>query len=943
MNTKLIHLTFLVLVPGLVVASGASAEIVGWWKLDDGSGTMARDASRYGNDVSLHGNPQWVAGHFSGGLAFDGSGDYLDRGAYEPSLDIVGALTVTAWVKATVSLRDHEICGNVSAAPNGGGYMLGIYSNDRAELEVWNSAGTSAPANRPGGGVALQAGTWYFLAGTYSQTADGGVIRTYVNGDFDQELVTTTVMARSQGTFKIGRDARAPGLSEFAGVIDDVRVYNHVLTEVELQDVMIGKRPKSKVAVAPVPEDGQTDVARDVVLAWTPGDYAQKHDVYFGTTFTDVNSAGSGNPLNVLVGPNQEANTYAPPAALEYGKTYFWRIDEVNAPPDSTVHRGDVWSFTTETIVYAIPSDKITATASSSDGTGPEKTIDGSGLVNDLHSTDTKAMWLSVKGDPGSAWIRYDFDRLYKLRQMLVWNYNGPLLLAAFGVKSASIEYSADGVTWSALPGTNAFAKASGKDGYACNTTVDLGGIAAKSVRITANSNWGGSAFRQYGLSEVRFLYTPVSARYPGPASGTTGVPVDVTLRWRAGREAARHDLYMSTDEQSVTGGTAPVAKLSQTSYGPLSLDLDKTYYWKVNEVNMAATPDTVEGDVWSFSTAEYLAVDDFESYTNDSPNRVFQTWVDGMGFSADEFFPKGNAGNGSGSIVGYDPQQGNIMETAIVHGDRQSMPVSYDNSGATYSEAVRAFAPGQDWAKAGIATLVLHFHGAVGNSGQLYVKVNEARVVYGGDVADIARPQWKQWNIDLASLGTNLQNVTALTIGIDGKGASSLLYIDDIRLYRQAPAMAQEEIWIEAEAADTITPPLRILSTIPGASGGEYIEVESGSNSAGAPPTDGIATYRLTVKGGTYKVRGRVMTRGDADSFWVRIRGATTQTTNHASGWVRWNGLQDGDWHWEDVFSSDDSDKTVLFTMKAGTYTLEVAYREETSLLDALEIVKVN
>lgn len=165
MNAKLIHSTSLVLALGSIMTSEASAEIVGWWKCNEGSGTIARDASRYGNDVSFHGNPQWVAGHFNGGLQFDGSGDYLDREVYAPSLDIAGALTVTAWVKPGVVLRDHEICGNVTAGPDGGGYMLGIYSNDRVELEVWSSAGTSAPANRPGGGVALQAGAWYFPRG----------------------------------------------------------------------------------------------------------------------------------------------------------------------------------------------------------------------------------------------------------------------------------------------------------------------------------------------------------------------------------------------------------------------------------------------------------------------------------------------------------------------------------------------------------------------------------------------------------------------------------------------------------------------------------------------------------------------------------------------------------------------------------------------------------
>jgi hypothetical protein len=933
MNAKSIRLIFLVPALSVVVTSVARAEIVGWWKCDEGSGTVARDASRYGNDVFFQGDPQWVAGHFNGAIEFDGSGDYLDRGVYASSLDIVGAVTVTAWVKPGAVARDHEICGNVTTGPNGGGYMLGIYSNDRVELKIWSSAGSSLPGNHPAGGIGLQAGTWYFLAGTYSETAGGPIIRTYVNGVLDQELISPVEMAPSPGTFKIGRDPAAPGLGEFAGVIDDVRVYNQVLTENALQDVMLGKRPPSKVAVAPVPQDEQTDVPRDVVLGWTPGDYARTHDVYLGTVFADVNNASRSNPLGTLASQSQDANTYAPPVVLDYGQTYVWRVDEVNAPPDAAIQRGDVWRFTTETMVYAIPCDKITVTASSSQDGGPEKTIDGSGLVQDLHSVDTKAMWLSGEGDPGSAWIRYDFDRAYKLERMSVWNYNGPLLLAGFGIKDATIEYSPDGVAWTALPGTNAFAKATGKDGYASNTTVELDGAMAKSIRITAASNWGGSFFRQYGLSEVRFLFTPVQARYPSPDSGTTGVAVDVTLSWRAGRGAVQHDLYLSTDEQSVQDGTAPVTTLSQTGEGPLSLDLGKMYYWKVSEVNAVETPAIVEGNVWSFSTVEYLVVDDFERY-NDQENtgtRIYETWIDGW-----------TDPQKGGSQVGYtDPT---FVEQTIVHGGRQSMPLSYDNAGAAgYSEAELPLAA-EDWTRAGITALVLYFHGVPANSGgQLYVKINGVKVLFQGSTDALKRPSWTQWNIDLATVGGNLQSVRTLSIGIDGAGATGILYVDDIRLYASAPAPAGEEIWIEAEAADTITAPLQVFSTIPGASGGQYIEVQTGNSSVDAPPTQGIATYKFTVQGGTYRIRGRVMTSGDADSFWLRLQGATTQTKNHASGWVRWNGLQDGDWHWEDVFSSDDGNQIVLFTMKPGTYTLEVAYREETSLLDALMIVRVN
>ena len=55
---------------------------------------------------------------------------------------------------------------------------------------------------------------------------------------------------------------------------------------------------------------------------------------------------------------------------------------------------------------------------------------------------------------------------------------------------------------------------------------MDFGGVVAKYVRLTINSNWGGM-LAQYGLSEVRFLYLPVLPREPIPAVAQTGVATD--------------------------------------------------------------------------------------------------------------------------------------------------------------------------------------------------------------------------------------------------------------------------------------------------------------------------------------------------------------------------------------------------------------------------------
>ncbi|MHC4542220.1 MAG: hypothetical protein ACYS74_20945 [Planctomycetota bacterium] len=130
-------------------------------------------------------------------------------------------------------------------------------------------------------------------------------------------------------------------------------------------------------------------------------------------------------------------------------------------------------------------------------------------------------------------------------------------------MKDVTIEYSTDGVEWTALAGVPEFAQAPATEDYAHDTTVDFGGAVAKYVKLTATSNWGG-LLPQYGLSEVRFFYIPVIAREPSPDSGAAGLNPDATFAWRAGREAATHNVSLSTDEQAVIDGTVPAVSVDR-------------------------------------------------------------------------------------------------------------------------------------------------------------------------------------------------------------------------------------------------------------------------------------------------------------------------------------------------------------------------------------------
>jgi hypothetical protein len=534
-----------------------------------------------------------------------------------------------------------------------------------------------------------------------------------------------------------------------------------------------------ELATAPSPELETDDVPRDVVLAWTPGDYAVKHDVYLGTVLDDVNGATVTDPMGVLVSQGQDATSFDA-GALAFGQTYYWRVDEVNGAPDNTVFKGELWNFTTEPFAY--PVADITATASGSHETemGPEKTIDGSGLdAMDQHSTQPTDMWLSAAG--AEHWIQYEFTQALKLDEMWVWNSNQ--IIEAFvglGAKDVVIETSLDGAAWTALEDATQFAQAPGTASYTANTIVDFAGTLAKFVRITINAGYG--MMPQYGLSEVRFFSIPVQAREPQPASGATTDSVDVMLAWRAGREAVSHEISLGTDSADL----AVIGTSSEASFDPGELSYGTTYFWKIDEVNEAATPARNAGELWSFTTPDFGIVDSFDQY-DDKCNRIFFSWEDGLGHSGGENIdgcdvPASN-GNGGGSIVGND-EAPFAEQTIVTAGSSQSLPLNYDNSFGP-SEATLAI-DGQDWSASGVQTLALAFYGEPDNTGTLYVKINNTKVLYDLDPSDIARAGWQAWNIDLTGLN-GLQNVTGLTIGVDGASAAGMLYIDDIRLYPQA------------------------------------------------------------------------------------------------------------------------------------------------------------
>ncbi|NQV36161.1 MAG: discoidin domain-containing protein [Phycisphaeraceae bacterium] len=775
----------------LLCLSSSHAQIdpqsmVGAWLFDEGTGSLAKDGSGHGYDADLVDNPTWTQGIRGQGLEFQG-GSYLEIRNSAENLAFGGTatFTITAWVK---NQGGGTVLGKYNAGIIGAHFLqldaAGIVGFDR-ESPPWIVYGSKAlPSNEFG-----------HVAATY----DGTTLRIYVDGELDIEQDWGSQSTDTQTPVLIGaRHSSGSPTEFFDGVIDEVAIFDVALTQEQIREIMKGLPMESK-ASAPIPEDETTDVVRDTSLSWTATDGAATHDVYFGMSWEDVNAAGADAPLDVLVSEGQVATTYTPEGVLAFGESYFWRIDEVNGAPDYTVTRGNIWSFQAEPYSIPIPGSTIAVTASSypNQFSLPEKTIDGSGLgADNTHSMLADTMWFTAPVDL-DPWIQFEFDAVKQLETMKIWNSNGVAEMAiGWGVKDVEIEYSADGENWTVLEGTSQLNRATGLPTYNQYDDIAFKGAAAKLVRLNIQSNWGG-ILMAYGLSEVQFSMIPTQVRSPEPASGSTDVHPHAMISWRAGRSAAQHTVYMGTDANAVAEGSAPSTSSSTSSLDLTALDLHlgETYYWRVDEVNEAEATPIWAGPVWSLSTPVALVLDDFESYNNLSPDRPFQAWLDGFGYSADEFFPTASPGNGTGSGVGHDiwslssPHfDGDIMESTAAHSGGLSLPFYYSNSDGTASQIDRQFAAPQDWSGNGIQTLVLYFLGSADNTGQLYAKINDTKIPYDGDASNLTKPRWNPWHIDLSALAVS--QVSTLSIGVEGAGASGMLLLDDIRLHRSAPEL---------------------------------------------------------------------------------------------------------------------------------------------------------
>jgi hypothetical protein len=267
----------------------------------------------------------------------------------------------------------------------------------------------------------------------------------------------------------------------------------------------------------------------------------------------------------------------------------------------------------------------------------------------------------------------------------------------------------------------------------------------------------------------------------PSPTKSAVDVTQTPTLTWTSGF-GATHEIYFGTNAASLE--LKGSGNLGSESYEPGQLEWNTTYYWRVDEANNANADSPWTGPLWSFTTANFLIIDDMESYNDidegePGSNRIYLAWIDGF-----------DNPTTNGSVVGnLNPP---FAEQSIVHSGLQSMPMAYDNA-VGKSEATLTLPSNRDWTVNGVNTLTIWFRGDSANAAEsLYVALNGGAPVTNDDPDAATRSSWTEWNIDLMHFtdqGVNLTNVNTITLGLGNRnnptaGGAGMIYFDDIRLY---------------------------------------------------------------------------------------------------------------------------------------------------------------
>jgi len=335
-RTMAIRRVLLVVVGAALSLQGdALAGLIGHWALDDGAGVVAKDSSGGGHDGQLVDGPVWAQGMIGGALELDGVKARIEI-PYWPAVTPAKGATMACWAFPKDTGRACLI-GQFES------YGMALMTDLQLKSVIWG--GDWVLSN-----VTIPQNEWSHIVMTFDVA--GKQRKVYLDGGLVGERSDSVVVPKVQNNLGIGLWIGWPdswGDDSFTGIIDDVQLYDLILTGGQVAGLAAGEIPSFTKAFAPNPADGALDVT-SALLQWTKGETATLHDVYLGA---DPNLTEAD-----LVMSRRTSVFYYHVAGLVPGTRYYWRVDEIDKD-GVTVYPGDVWTFVARDVkaYHPVPAD----------------------------------------------------------------------------------------------------------------------------------------------------------------------------------------------------------------------------------------------------------------------------------------------------------------------------------------------------------------------------------------------------------------------------------------------------------------------------------------------------------------------------------------------------------------------------------------------------------
>ena len=208
----------------------SDTSIVSLWNFESGSGTTAYDVSGNNNNGTISG-ATWTTDYAIGShaLSFDGNSNYIDCGN-NSSLNITKNLTIEVWIKPNSLSETRGIVGKLSGTSNKQ-YALNT-DGDSICFQYENSSNNYAVS-----GGTLTTDTWQHIAVTVDSSLN---ILLYLDGDTIASAIAPAETFPTIEPVIIGKWAGTYNRCFFDGIIDDIVIYNRVLTAEEIAEHAAG-------------------------------------------------------------------------------------------------------------------------------------------------------------------------------------------------------------------------------------------------------------------------------------------------------------------------------------------------------------------------------------------------------------------------------------------------------------------------------------------------------------------------------------------------------------------------------------------------------------------------------------------------------------------------------------------------------------------------------